>query len=1071
MPCRLEVAHHRCEVTALRIRLFGPFEVEGGEPTALGSRKARTLLKILALARDRPVSVDFLVDALWPEGLPARPAGQVAVLVSRLRGALGRERLPHSQSGYRLVVDWLDLDAVGELADEAARRLRHGDAALARTAAGAALDLVRGPLLADEPDAPWAAPDRAAAARLVSRVRHTAAEAALATAAWVDAAELGRQALDEDPYDEAGLRVVMTALASSGRPASALAAYADFRARLAEALGVDPGAETEAVHTAILLEQPVADSAPREQGRVARGDHPLPGRSRQLEMLDAALERATEGLEMVVVEGEAGVGKSRLMRHWAQGAEAGGATVLWGRCDELGRALPLQPVLDALRGHLRLLAPEEARVALGHDRPVVGSLLGLRGEGETSPEWLSAAEPTTRQAALFGALLAVLGRVGREPPVLVLEDVHLADASTLAWLAFATRRRDQLRALVFVTRRTGEGEVLPACPVIALGPLDLAATRAVVGPERAPELHARSGGNPLLLVELAAAEPGDDLPASVVEAVAARCARTGPAAPTLRTAAVIGPDVDLDLLAAVLSRPPIELLEDLEVGVRHLLLEERGARFSFRHELVREALTAGARASRRALIHREAGRALAGRPHADPLVVAYHAHLGGDDELSASALADAAQIAFDRHDHAEAERLLDTAVARSDNPAVRLQRARARLALGRYQAASEDAGWALARGAGAVAFEVAGWAAYYQRDLSTARSFADDGARLADDPTVRAACLALAGRIRHSEGDVVGADERLGEAVELAHGWVAPVSSVWLGALRVHQGRGGEALALLRPATGAGSSLAHPFAAVHAHLATGHALGLAGRASEALVAFDAAASAIDRQGGDRFAGRPQNYRAWVLRNLGAGAEAEELNSSAAQVSGGAGHDEALAHALLDLAEQRLMYGAPAEAAPLLDRASSLQLGKLVNRWRSDLRGRLLRARLILAEGAPDEALAGAAGVREDAGRLGDARYATLARLVEARSRAAAGERDDLDEIARVLERLGEVAGLEAWWLTAEVASALGVSPWWAIAERHLTALQANAGPYAEALSAWAGARLDRMRTTARSGSG
>lgn len=75
--------------------------------------------------------------------------------------------------------------------------------------------------------------------------------------------------------------------------------------------------------------------------------------------------------------------------------------------------------------------------------------------------------------------------------------------------------------------------------------------------------------------------------------MAARCDRTGEAAPTLRTAAVIGTEIDLDLLAAVLSRPPVELLGHLEEGVRHQLLEERGPRFAFRHELVREALAAG----------------------------------------------------------------------------------------------------------------------------------------------------------------------------------------------------------------------------------------------------------------------------------------------------------------------------------------------------------------------------------------------------------------------------------------------------------------------------------------------
>jgi hypothetical protein len=109
-------------------------------------------------------------------------------------------------------MDWLDVDAMVELADEAYRRLAAGGPSLARAAATAALALGRGPLLADELEAPWAEPDRAAVERLVARVRHTAAQAALATGAWADAAELGRRALEHDRYDEAALRVVMAAL-------------------------------------------------------------------------------------------------------------------------------------------------------------------------------------------------------------------------------------------------------------------------------------------------------------------------------------------------------------------------------------------------------------------------------------------------------------------------------------------------------------------------------------------------------------------------------------------------------------------------------------------------------------------------------------------------------------------------------------------------------------------------------------------------------------------------------------------------------------------------------------------
>src|SRR5579884_2619802 len=158
----------------VRLRVLGEFGVDGVEPIRLGSRKARTLLKVLALARGRPVSVDRLVDVLWPQGAPARPEDQVAVLVSRLRAVLGHHRLPRRDAGYALVADWLDLDALAELSEEARRRLRAGAYASARAAAEAGLVLARGPLLPDEAEAEWVAADRAAAERLIAALRQAA---------------------------------------------------------------------------------------------------------------------------------------------------------------------------------------------------------------------------------------------------------------------------------------------------------------------------------------------------------------------------------------------------------------------------------------------------------------------------------------------------------------------------------------------------------------------------------------------------------------------------------------------------------------------------------------------------------------------------------------------------------------------------------------------------------------------------------------------------------------------------------------------------------------------------------
>src|SRR4051794_19306999 len=111
---------------SLRVRVLGGFSVEGIDEHDLGSRKARLVLKALALARGRPVTVDRLVDVVWPEGPPGRPADQLAVLISRLRRVLGADRLVRSDAGYALRVDWLDVAELERLAREATDRLAAG---------------------------------------------------------------------------------------------------------------------------------------------------------------------------------------------------------------------------------------------------------------------------------------------------------------------------------------------------------------------------------------------------------------------------------------------------------------------------------------------------------------------------------------------------------------------------------------------------------------------------------------------------------------------------------------------------------------------------------------------------------------------------------------------------------------------------------------------------------------------------------------------------------------------------------------------------------------------------------
>lgn len=241
----------------LRVHVLGGFEIEGLPEYRVGSRKARSVVKALTLARGQAVRADTLLELVWGERPPARAHKELAVLVSRLRTTLGKERLPRKQGGYALTVDWLDVDAMAELAEESHRRMRGEEYVQALASALSALTLFRGPLLADEPGAAWLLAERMAAERLAATVRETAARAALALGEHDLAAAMARLALDQDAYNEVALALLMTALVRAGRPASALAEYAAFRERLGEDLGADPSSETDAINTAILRHTPL----------------------------------------------------------------------------------------------------------------------------------------------------------------------------------------------------------------------------------------------------------------------------------------------------------------------------------------------------------------------------------------------------------------------------------------------------------------------------------------------------------------------------------------------------------------------------------------------------------------------------------------------------------------------------------------------------------------------------------------------------------------------------------------------------------------------------------------------
>ena len=590
---------------SLAVRLLGEFGVDGIEAAGLGSRKARTALHLLALGQGQPVRADVLLDALWADAPPSRPEDQLAVLMSRLRSVLGRERIEHRDGGYLLHFDWLDAAELGHLTEETERRRAAGNIIGAAAAARVSLSLLRGATVAPPPG-DWAERTCAELSRLAARARLAAAGALLEAGDWIAACDAATAALEHDPYEETALRIHMRGLVAGGQSAAALAAYAMVRERLADELGADPSPETAALGTAILRGELAVASGPGTDAIT------LVGRDDELAFLDAVTARARGGgTEIVVIDGEAGIGKTTLLRAWARLREAAGDTVLTADCGPLDRSMPLDSLLNALSALLRRLGHDAAAELLAGDEPMLAPLLGALRDPQPLPVL---ADSMLGPAVLYGALTRLLGRLAaRAPLVVLIDDAHLAGRALPDFLRFI--RRAGLASTVIAAVRSGEGYALPAAAFVHLDVLTRNAATELVGAARVDALYARSRGHPLFLTELAQQAAGGDLPGSLVDSVSARCDELGSASATLRTASVLGPELDLDLLAAVLGRPLIELLTDAEQAVAKQFLVEQDGQLRFRHELLREALAASATSGRAALLHRHAGRILAaGRP-------------------------------------------------------------------------------------------------------------------------------------------------------------------------------------------------------------------------------------------------------------------------------------------------------------------------------------------------------------------------------------------------------------------------------------------------------------------------
>jgi DNA-binding SARP family transcriptional activator len=691
LVCREGRVHGlRGQGQVLRLRLLGPANIAIGdpaEPVEVATQKGAALVFYLAARPEQPVTRTRLIALLWQDSDEQEGRNSLSTALSRVRRSVSS--VPIIPVGDSLVwrpdtaeLVWTDIAVFQELTRPSATRDQ----------LDTAVELWRGPFLEgfdlrdcsdwDE----WLELERAAWQQRMLDVLERAAEAHAGEGDWSGALAHARRALAIDPLQERFHRQVMRLYERAGDRAAALSHYRSAQQTLEQELGVQPDPRTQRLYRDILAgtaegagpserERATGHVIPShdEPDRPARRQptFPLVGRRSQLEQLLGAADEAAAGRgKLVAIDGEEGIGKSRLVEEmlWLLDGQpardllpARRWTVLLGACHASERGLPYHPFVDLLTA---AVAGYNADVALpdvwlAEVARLVPDLVEQRPDLPT-PARLDPQQEARRlfegAARFFGALPA--------PSLLVIEDLHWADEGSLRMLDYLAHH-DALRSTLLVTTVRSEDveqqlldmlrglERQRLLERLELGPLPVEATvqllREVVHDDvrqLGQQLHAETEGNPLFAVEtirsllesgelqlgVAARNGPTPLPESVQAAIRARLARLDADAHELaRAAAVLGGDVDFDHARGVASQDEERALAALErLLSSHLLRELSGevgeALYTFSHDKVRQVVYDDLSGARRRVQHRRALDVL-GEPAArtPPERLAYHA--------------------------------------------------------------------------------------------------------------------------------------------------------------------------------------------------------------------------------------------------------------------------------------------------------------------------------------------------------------------------------------------------------------------------------------------------------------
>ncbi|MGC9332671.1 MAG: BTAD domain-containing putative transcriptional regulator, partial [Anaerolineae bacterium] len=629
------------------------------------------LLGILVTHRQRTVSSDELIEWLWPDLSPDSARNSLWVAVSHLRRVLEPGIASHAAStfvltepsGYRFDPAErceIDVESFLTLVREGQECQQKGQWAAAIDAYQAAHALYHGDYLAQDPYEEWTIPSRRRLHETFLDMNTNLAACHLALGRCQEALDHACRVLDHDACREGAWRLVMEAHYRLGEQDRALRAFERCRAVLADELGVDPLPETLDLHKRILQtpaalpRRPTVTLPPTLSLRL-----PFVGREREWTQLSGVLEQALDGRgRVVLVAGEPGIGKTRMLEELAGLATARGARVAVGCCYEMEQNMAYAPIVEALRPLLTALPAGPPPCPPAQMAAVAELLPELRWMWPDLPAY-QPLPPEAERTRLLTSLVQVMRLcVQSEPLVLLLDDLHWADPSSLQLVHYLARQCEE-QPLLLVTayrsthlvsdhpltvlrQRLARQNRLLELPLTAFHEDEVVLLLRNLGNRDAGDalarrLYRQTEGHPFFLAEVlqtlaqegleigtVAEGTGLDerwlLPPRVRLVTLGRLDRLAEDDRTmLDHASVIGREFTLSLLARFLDRPARTLAEQAErLCTRGFLrphqpersLDQAGDKYEFGHDLLRRAAYEALSEPRRRLLHRQLAETL-----------------------------------------------------------------------------------------------------------------------------------------------------------------------------------------------------------------------------------------------------------------------------------------------------------------------------------------------------------------------------------------------------------------------------------------------------------------------------